>query len=90
VINKKEMHREFQICRHFIHRFNQRYMNTDQNRLWKKDDLKDYLNVIMTSGQIRKLNKYSKNVTTKSVHIGMGSDYRMVFRENTLITVKPK
>jgi len=54
---KKQMKKDFLISTHFIQRFNERYLN--QNQHWTKDDLKDYLNCIMTSGQIRKL-KLSK------------------------------
>tara|TARA_R110000744_G_scaffold336717_3_gene441984 strand:- start:415 stop:714 length:300 start_codon:yes stop_codon:yes gene_type:complete len=85
---KKEMKKDFLISTHFIQRFNERYLN--QNQHWTKDDLKDYLNCIMTSGQIRKLNKYTNNSIKDEVKIGMGARHNMVMVNNKLITLKYK
>jgi hypothetical protein len=85
---KKEMIKDFLISTHFIQRFNERYLN--QNQRWTKDDLKDYLKCIMTSGQIRKLNKYTNNSIKDLVTIGMGAKHNMVMINNKLITLKYK
>ena len=85
---KKEMKKDFLISSHFIKRFNERYLN--KNQTWIKDDLKDYLKCIMTSGQIRKLNKYTNNSIKDEVMISMGAKHKMVMINNTLITLKYK
>ena len=85
---KKEMVKDFLISTHFIQRFNERYLN--KNQRWTKDDLKDYLKCIMTSGQIRKLNKYTNNSIKDLVTIGMGAKHNMVMINNKLITLKYK
>ena len=82
---KKEMNKNFSITNHFISRFNQRYLK--RNQQWVKEDLRNYLNAIMTSGQIRKMNKYIRNINTEPVKIGMGSEHNMIFANNKLITV---
>ena len=82
---KKEMNKNFSITNHFISRFNQRYLKRNQQCV--KEDLRNYLNAIMTSGQIRKMNKYIRNINTEPVKIGMGSEHSMIFANNKLITV---
>ena len=82
---KKEMNKNFSITNHFISRFNQRYLK--RNQQWVKEDLRNYLNAIMTSGQIRKMNKYIRNINTEPVKIGMGSEHSMISANNKLITV---
>ena len=44
----------------------------------------------MTSGQIRKLNKYTNNSIKDLVTIGMGAKHDMVMVNKKLITVKYK
>ena len=82
---KKKMTTDFSISNHFITRFNERYLNRTQQ--WVKSDLRDYLNAVMTSGQIRKLNKYSNNSTATKMKIGLGSNHTMIMANNKLITV---
>ena len=82
---KKEMNKDFSITNHFISRFNERYLKREQQ--WVKEDLRSYLNMIMTSGQIRKINKYIRKMNTEAVKIGLGSSHKMVFANNTLITI---
>ena len=82
---KKKMTTDFSISNHFITRFNERYLNRTEQ--WVKSDLRDYLNAVMTSGQIRKLNKYSNNSTATKMKIGLGPNHTMVMANNKLITV---
>jgi len=82
---KKKMTTDFTISNHFITRFNERYLNRSEQ--WVKSDLKGYLNAVMTSGQIRKFNKYSNNSSTVVKKVGLGSNHHLVMANNNLITV---
>ena len=79
---------DFTISNHFITRFNERYLNRTEQ--WAVSDLKGYLNAVMTSGQIRKFNKYSINQSNNSTtvkKVGLGPNHQMVMANNKLITV---
>jgi len=85
---KKKMNTDFKISNNLITRFNKRYQKRPEH--WVINDLKDYLNVILSSGQIRKLNKYSNRNTPVAVNIGLGNSYNMVMMNNKLITITCK
>ena len=85
---KKKMTTNFSISNHFITRFNERYLNRPEQ--WVKSDLKGYLNAIMTSGQIRKFNKYSNNRSVTPRVVGLGLNHSLIMANNNLITVIKK
>mgnify|MGYP001163701984 FL=1 len=77
---------EINISRHFIERFNQRYMKSDVK--WDILDLKMYLTKIFTPSQLRHLMR--RKHFSKDQYIWMGKDYYVIVKNNNMVTIKYK
>ncbi len=77
---------EMMITKHFVERFNQRYMKTDYH--WKMSDLKSYMKKILKDSQLRHLE--NRKYLQKPQYIHFGNNHCLIIRNNTFITIYNK
>ena len=74
---------EMRISKHFIERFNQRYMKSNFD--WKIPELRNYMKKVFKDRQLKHLE--NRRDLEKPQYIHFGKHHYLIVRNNTFVTI---